>query len=75
MIMDTLLEKEHSAKFKQIKIQNKEEMLKVKHDLIYSEIFEILDIRPTADINHNYNITLDEINQANKKYVTKHFRN
>ena len=41
-------------------------MLKVKEDSIYSEIYEKLDICPTADTNHNYNIILDKINQAKR---------
>ena len=43
-------------------------MLKVKEDLISSEIYEKLDIDPTADTNRNY-INLDEINQAKNKYM------
>ena len=45
-------------------------MLKIKEDLISSEIYEKLDISPTAATNHNYNIILDEINQAKNKNMT-----
>ena len=45
-------------------------MLKVKEDLISSEIYEKLDISPTTDTNHNYNIIRDDINQAKNKYIT-----
>ena len=44
-------------------------MLKVKEDLISTKIYEKLDISPTADTNCNYNIILDEINQAKNKYI------
>ena len=44
-------------------------MLKVKEDLISTKIYEKLDISPTADTNRNYNIILDEINQAKNKYM------
>ena len=44
-------------------------MLKVKNVLLSSEIYEKLDISPTVDTNHNYNIILDEINQAKNKYM------
>ena len=44
-------------------------MLKVKEDLISSKIYEKLDVSPTADTNCNYNIILDEINQAKIKYM------
>ena len=57
--MDTTLKKEHPTKFTEINIQNKKAMLKVKEDLISSEIYEKLDISLTADTNHNYNIILD----------------
>ena len=63
MIMGTSLKKEHPTKFIQLNIQNKKAMLKVKEDLI-SEIYKKLEINPTADTNHKYNIILDEINQA-----------
>ena len=52
-------------------IQNKKAMLKVKEDLISTKIYEKLDISPTADTNRNYNIILDEINQAKNKYMSK----
>ena len=55
--MDTTLKKEHPTKFIEINIQSKKAMLKVKKDLITSDICEKLDISPTADTNHNYNIT------------------
>ena len=44
-------------------------MLKVKEDLISTKIYEKLDINPKADTNRNYNIILDEINQAKNKYM------
>ena len=44
-------------------------MLKVKENLISTKIYEKLDISPTADTNRNYNIILDEINQAKNKYM------
>ena len=67
--MDTSLKKQHPTKFIEINIQNKKAMLKVKEDLICTKIYEKLDISPTADINRNYNIILDEINQAKNKYM------
>ena len=67
--MDTTLKKQHSTKFIEINIQNKKAMLKVKEDLISSKIYEKLDVSPTADTNRNYNIILDEINQAKIKYM------
>ena len=69
MIMDTTLKKQHPTKFIEINIQNKKAMLKVKEDLISTKIYEKLDISPTADTNRNYNIILDEINQAKNKYI------
>ena len=50
-------------------IQNKKTMLKVKDYLISIKIYEKLDISPIADTNRNYNIILDEINQAKNKYM------
>ena len=67
--MDTTLKKQHPIKFIEINIQNKKAMLKVKEDLISSKIYEKLDISPMADTNRNYNIILDEINQAKNKYI------
>ena len=67
--MDTTLKKKHPTKFIEINIQNKKAMLKVKEDLISIKIYEKLDISPMADTNHNYNIILDEINQAKNKYM------
>ena len=69
IIMDTILKKQHPTKFIEINIQNKKAMLKVKEDLISTKIYEKLDISPTADTNRNYNIILDEINQAKNKYM------
>ena len=73
IIMDTTLQKQHPTTFIKINIQNKKAMLKVKEDLISSKIYEKLDISPTADINRNYNIILDEINQAKNKYMMSKF--
>ena len=67
--MDTTLKKQHPTKFIEINIQNKKAMLKVKEDLISTKIYEKLDISPTANTNRNYNIILDEINQAKNKYM------
>ena len=67
--MDTTLKKRHPTKFIEINIQNKKAMLKVKEDLISTKIYEKLDISPTTDTNRNYNIILDEINQAKNKYM------
>ena len=47
-------------------------MLKFKEeDLSSTKIYEKLDIGPTADTNHNYDIILDEINQAKNKYMMR----
>ena len=69
IIMDTTLKKQHPTKFIEIDIKNKKAMLKVKEDLISTKLYEKLDISPTADTNRNYNIILDEINQAKNKYM------
>ena len=69
IIMDTTLKKQYPTKFIEINIQNKKTMLKVKDYLISTKIYEKLDISPTADTNRNYNIILDEINQAKNKYM------
>ena len=71
--MDTTLKKQHPTKFIEINIQNKKAMLKVKEDLISTKIYEKLDISQTADTNRNYNIILDEINQAKYKYMMSKF--
>ena len=68
IIMDTM-KKQHPTKFIEINIQNKKAMLKVKEDLISTKIYKKLDISQTADTNRNYNINLDEINQAKNKYM------
>ena len=64
--MDTTLKKKHPTKFKEINIQNKKAMLKVKEDSISTKIYEKLDTSPMADTNHNYNSILYEINQSRR---------
>ena len=68
IIMDTI-KKQHPTKFIEINIQNKKAMLKVKEDSISTKIYEKVEISATADTNNNYNIILDEINQAKNKYM------
>ena len=45
-------------------------MLKVKNELHSSDIYTKLDTNPNTDPNYNYNIIIDEINQAKNKYMT-----
>ena len=59
LILDTVLKKEHTSKFVCIKVQNEAAMIKVKNDLISSEIHKKLDQSQIADINVNYDIILD----------------
>jgi len=48
-------------------------MLKVKNELHSSDIYTKLDTNPNTDPNYNYNIIIDEINQAKNKYMTSKF--
>ena len=48
-------------------IQNEAAMIKVKNDLISSEIHKKLDQTQIADINVNYDIILDEISISQNK--------
>ena len=68
LILDTVLKKEHTSKFVCIKVQNEAAMIKVKNDLISSEIHKKLDQSQTADINVNYDIILDEISKSQNKF-------
>ena len=45
-------------------------MLKVKHYMHSSDVYSKLDTKPNTDPNHNYNIIINEINQAKNKYMT-----
>ena len=45
-------------------------MLKVKNEICSSEIYTKLDSNSNTDPNYNYNIIIDEINQAKQKYMT-----
>ena len=45
-------------------------MLKVKHELHSSNIYTKLDTNPNTDPNYNYNIIIDELNQAKNRYMT-----
>ena len=73
LILDTILKKEHTSKFVCIKVQNEAAMIKVKNDLISSEIHNKLDQSQIGDINGNYDIILDEItkSQNKNKFITK----
>ena len=64
MFVNTTLKEDHTTKFIPVNVQNKEAMLKVKNELYSSDIHTKLDTDPNTDPNYNYNITIDEINQA-----------
>ena len=70
MFVNTTLKEDHTTKFIQVNVQNKEAMLKVKNELHSSDIYTKLDTNPNTDPNYNYNIIIDEINQAKDKYMT-----
>ena len=65
MSMDTTLKEDHPIKFIQVNVQNKEAMLKVK--MIYTLLRYT---NPNTDPNNNYNVIINEINQARNKYKT-----
>ena len=70
MFVNTTLKEDHTTKFIQVNVQNKEAMLKVKNELHSCDIYTKLDTNPNTDPNYNYNIIIDEINQAKNKYMT-----
>ena len=70
MFVNTTLKEDHTTKLIQVNVQNKEAMLKVKNELHSSDIYKKLDTNPNTDPNYNYNIIIDEINQAKNKYMT-----
>ena len=70
LLLYTTLKEDHTTKFIQVNVQNKEAMLKVKNELHSSDIYTKLDTNPNTDPNYNYNIIIDEINQAKNKYIT-----
>ena len=71
LILHTVLRKEHTSKFVCIKVQNEAAMIKVKNDLISSEIHKKLDQSKIADINVNYDIILDEISKSQNNFLTR----
>ena len=73
MFVDTTIKDDHPTQFIQVNVQNKEAMVKVKHDIHSSDIYNKLDTKPNTDPNHNYNIIINEIYQAKNKYMTSKF--
>ena len=70
MFVDTTLKEDHPTRFIQVKVQNKEAMLKIKNDIHSSDIYSKLGTKPNTDPNHNYNTIINEIIQAKNKYMT-----
>ena len=70
MFVNTTLKEDHTTKFIQVNVQNKEAMLKVKNEFHSSDIYTKLDTNPNTEPNYNYNIIIDEISQVKNKYMT-----
>ena len=66
MFVNTTLKEVHTTTFIQVNVQNKE----AKNELHSSNIYTKLDTNSNTDPNYNYNIIINEINQAKNKYMT-----
>ena len=64
MFVDTTIKEDYPTTFIQVNVQNKEAKIKVKNDIHSSDIYNKLHTKPNTDPNHNYNIIINEINQA-----------